>query len=122
MRILLTLFCFMNSSAVLAGTMLCIVDAAAVVEDGNNQPATASVARLEMDKFIITSVNGSRVVKAFGNDQILFNECNSAYCQHSRGYIGTFILHNLPRFSVVLSLGEGQLHQLAVAKGQCDSL
>lgn len=122
MRLFIILLCLMNSSAVLAGTMLCIVDAAAVVVDGNNQPATASVARLEMDKFIITSVNGSRVVKAFGNDQILFNECNSGYCQHSRGYRGTFLLHSLPSFSVVLSLGDGQLHQLAVAKGRCHSL
>lgn len=105
-------------------TLLCVAEAGAVVEDGGERPATAGVADVSAQKFILTREDGELILKELGKSYVLFDKCTSEYfCERSEGYAGVFFRTEKGTFSItwILSQKNGR-DQLIVAKGRCSTL
>ena len=112
-----------------AATYLCVVEAAAIVEDGGNRPATAGVAKLARDKYLLTRGDAGWRVRELGMDYDLFDKCSTndldppAVCEKSGdSYAGTFVFFKDQRFTFTGMMLTNGRDQLIAAKGRCSKV
>jgi hypothetical protein len=110
--------------SVWADSYLCVVDAAAVVEDTKEGGRiTARLAKIERDKYVLTNTTGQWQVKILGAETAWLDKCVSPYlCEHSSGYAGTFMRDDNGIFTVVFVTNTGDRNQLVAAKGRCSRI
>lgn len=123
-RIMVILMLGALPAAAWAESYLCVIDAAAVVEDsGANGRITATLAKVEHDKYVLTNSTGKWQVKMLGAETVWLDKCTSSYfCENSSGYAGTFMREDSGVFSVVLVFKDGGRNQLVAAKGRCSRI
>ena len=115
--------------AAFADTFLCVPDVGALVKDGDGKPASAHIADVSQEKFILTRENGNWGVKRIGTDFFLLNQCEKPsrgvtpyFCDHTDGYAGAFVRKDDGRFWVTWMSRRDGFEMLIVAKGRCSKI
>jgi hypothetical protein len=102
---------------------LCIPDAGAMVEDGDNKPISSYIADVSRVKYILTDESGKWVFKAHSESTLVLDSCSSPYyCEKSVGYGGTFIRDDHNVFSLIWLTVLNDRNQLVAIKGHCSKV
>jgi len=126
MRYLILLALFLPLS-LKAETFLCVGETGAGVENTGAGGFKSEIYDVSNQKFILTSENGSWLLKKHGQNRPVFDHCNSEYlCMEKDGYSGVFIRNNQDAvfvYSIMKSSGEDfRKSVLLTVKGLCSKL
>jgi hypothetical protein len=122
MRLLLVAIALLPAAAS-AETVLCVAEAGAVVEDGNDRPASAALVNASTHKYLVTQEKGVWRVKELGKDYVLFNKCTGPYfCERAEGFAGAFLRTEKGTFSIMWMTQDNGRDQWVVAKGRCSAI